>query len=108
MSTAQRMLGLACHLGLFLDLPTIGVAKSCLCGTAEMPGIEPGDSSPLCDAGEVIGLVLRTRRGVNPLYVSVGHRLTLAAAREIVLGCGRGYRLPEPTRLAHLAAGAML
>jgi len=103
-----RRLGLACHLGLFLDLPTVGVAKSRLFGQAEIPGIERGESSPLLDADEVIGLVLRTRRGVRPLYVSVGHRLTLKAAREIVLGCGRGYRLPEPTRLAHLAAGDML
>jgi len=103
-----RRLGLACHLGLFLEVPTVGVAKSRLCGEAPPPGGTPGDYSLLADAGEVIGLVLRTRRDVKPLYVSVGHRLSLEAARDIVLACCRGYRLPEPTRLAHLAAGGML
>jgi len=103
-----RRLGLACHLGLFLKVPTIGCAKSRLCGEAEMPGDERGDYRDLTADGEIIGAVLRTRRGVKPLWVSAGHLISLAAAREWVLNCGRGYRLPEPTRLAHLAAAGNL
>ena len=99
-----RRFGIACHLGLLLDLPTIGCAKSILVGRAEEPGPRPGDWTPLVDRGETIGAVLRTRAGVKPVYVSVGHRVSLPTAIDLVLRCGRGYRLPEPTRLAHLAA----
>jgi deoxyribonuclease V len=99
-----RRLGLASHLGLFLDIPTIGCAKSILCGCHEGLGEEPGDCVPLCDGSEVIGAVLRTKRGVKPVYVSVGHRVALDTAVDWTLACCRGYRLPEPTRLAHLAA----
>jgi len=103
-----RRMGLASHLGLFLDTPTIGCAKSLLCGSYEVPGAEPGSYAELVDGGEVIGAVLRTRHGVNPVYVSIGHKVDLQTAIDWVLKCCRGYRLPEPTRLAHLAAGGKL
>jgi deoxyribonuclease V len=99
-----RRLGLACHLGLFLDIPTIGCAKSILCGRHDELGNERGDSVPLYDGGEVVGAAVRTRRGVKPVYVSIGHRVDLKTAVEWVLACCGRYRLPEPTRLAHLAA----
>jgi deoxyribonuclease V len=95
-----RRLGLACHLGLLLDLPAIGVAKSRLVGEHGPLGTERGARAGLVDDGEVIGSLLRTREGVKPLYVSVGHRISLAAAERWVLRCARGYRLPEPTRRA--------
>jgi len=103
-----RRIGLASHLGLFLGTPTIGCAKSRLCGCHDMPGAEAGNYADLVDGGEVIGAALRTRAGVNPVYVSIGHRIDLPAAIHWVLRCCRGYRLPEPTRLAHLAAGGNL
>ena len=103
-----RRLGLASHLGLFLDVPTIGCAKSILCGRHGELGEEPGDHAPLVDGGEVIGAALRTKKGVKPVYVSIGHEVDLDSAMRWVLACCRGYRLPEPTRLAHLAAGGKL
>jgi deoxyribonuclease V len=95
-----RRFGIACHLGLLLDLPTIGCAKSILVGHAEEPGPNPGDWSPLVHRGETIGATLRTRPKTKPIYVSIGHRVSLASAIALVAQCGRGYRLPEPTRLA--------
>ena len=103
-----RRLGLAAHLGLFLDTPTVGCAKSLLCGDYEMPAESAGSFSELIDGNEVIGAVLRTRFKVKPLFVSIGHKISLESAIEWVLKCCRGYRLPEPTRLAHLAAGGNL
>ena len=103
-----RRFGLASHLGLFLDAPTIGCAKSRLCGRHEVPGVEPGSYADLVDEGETIGVALRTKPGTNPLYVSTGHRIDLQGAIHWVLECCRGYRLPEPTRLAHQAAGGNL
>jgi len=103
-----RRMGLASHLGLFLDTPTIGCAKSLLCGRYGVLGAEPGSYTELVDGGEVIGAVLRTRSGVSPVYVSIGHKVNLQTAIDWVLNCCRGYRLPEPTRLAHLAAGGNL
>jgi len=103
-----RRIGLASHLGLLLDTPTIGCAKSRLCGEHDMPGNEPGSYTDLLDGDEVIGAVLRTRSGVKPIYVSVGHKIDLESAIHWVLECCRGFRLPEPTRLAHLAAGGNL
>jgi len=103
-----RRFGLASHLGLFLDRPTIGCAKSRLCGSHEIPGIEPGSYAEVIDRGETIGVALRTRPGVKPVYVSIGHKVDLQTAIHWVLECCRGYRLPEPTRLAHLAAGGNL
>ncbi|HHN75314.1 MAG TPA: endonuclease V [Acidobacteria bacterium] len=97
-----RRFGLACHLGLALDLPTVGVAKSLLVGSYREPGVARGCSTALRDRGEVIGRVLRTRRGVRPLFVSVGHRISLDSARKLVLRWARRWRLPEPTRQAHL------
>lgn len=103
-----RRFGLASHLGLFLDVPTIGCAKSRLCGSHETPGFEPGDYAEVTDKGETIGVALRTKPGVKPVYVSIGHKVDLETAIHWVLNCCRGYRLPEPTRLAHLAAGGNL
>lgn len=103
-----RRMGLAAHLGLFLDIPTIGCAKSRLCGSHEEPGNERGDYTELFDSDEVIGAVVRTRSRVKPVYVSIGHRIDLAASINLVLRCCQGYRLPEPTRLAHQAAGRHL
>jgi deoxyribonuclease V len=100
-----RRLGLACHLGLFLDLPSIGCAKSRLCGTHDPPGPERGDWAPLTDGGEVIGAALRSRSGARPLYVSPGHRMDLPTALRYTLACCAGYRLPETTRWAHRLAG---
>jgi deoxyribonuclease V len=97
-----RRLGLASHLGLWLDLPTIGCAKSRLCGVHDEPGPERGSWMPLMDASEEIGRVVRSRSRVRPLYVSPGHKVDCDDAMAIVLQCGRGYRLPEPTRQAHL------
>jgi deoxyribonuclease V len=96
-----RRLGLASHLGLFLNRPTIGCAKSRLCGVFEEPAAAKGSRSLLWENGEVVGMVLRTRCQVRPLFVSVGHRAVLEEAAELVLQCCRRYRLPEPTRLAH-------
>jgi deoxyribonuclease V len=97
-----RRLGLASHLGLWLDKPTLGCAKTLLTGRYAEPGPKRGDFSPLTDRGEEIGRVLRTRDRVQPVYVSAGHRMTLDAAVKLVLACGAGYRLPEPTRRGHL------
>ncbi len=95
-----RRFGIACHIGVLTDRPTIGVAKSRLVGRHEEPGPDHGDRVPLMDRGEVIGMVVRTRPGVRPVYVSIGHRVGLERAVELVLACCRGFRLPEPTRLA--------
>ena len=103
-----RRFGLASHLGLLLDTPTVGCAKSLLCGSHEEPGDEPGSYAEVVDQGEVIGVALRTRPGVKPVYVSIGHKIDLQTAIHWVLKCCLGYRLPEPTRLAHLAAGGSL
>jgi deoxyribonuclease V len=100
-----RRLGIASHMGLLVDMPAIGCAKSRLCGRHDEPGEAPGDYAPLVDKGEVIGTVLRTRRGVKPVYVSIGHRVDLESSIEYVLACCRGYRLPETTRWAHRVAG---
>ena len=96
-----RRLGLASHLGLFLDKPTIGCAKSRLTGKFQSPPAEKGSYSPLTDKNEIIGTVLRTRTNVKPLFVSTGHKCTLDDAVKITLACTPKYRLPEPTRLAH-------
>ncbi len=97
-----RRLGLASHIGLWLERPCLGCAKSLLTGRFEPVGREVGTTSPLIDRGEVIGEVVRTKTGVQPVYVSVGHRLDLASAVAVTLASGRGYRIPEPTRQAHL------
>ena len=103
-----RRLGIASHLGLMLDIPAIGCAKSRLCGDCGMPGNEEGDYTYIKDKGETIGAVLRTKRTVKPMYISTGHKICLENAIKWVMDCCRGYRLPQPTRLAHLAAGGNL
>jgi len=104
-----RRLGIASHLGVLLDLPTVGVAKSRLIGSHTEPGEEKGAWQPLLDKGEEIGCVLRTRSRVKPLYISPGHRVGLESARHWVLACLTRYRLPETTRWAHrLASGPSL
>lgn len=103
-----RRFGLASHLGVLLDKPTIGCAKSRFIGTHDEPGEEAGCYTDLLDDEELIGAVLRTRTDVKPLYISVGHKIDLPTALDLVLECCAGYRLPEPTRLAHQAAGGTL
>lgn len=100
-----RRFGIASHLGVYLDLPSIGCAKSRLVGSYDEPGPEPGDRAPLTHRGETIGIVLRAKRRTNPLFISVGHKIDLETAVDVVLRCLRGYRLPEPTRLADRLAG---
>lgn len=95
-----RRLGLASHLGVYLDIPSIGCAKSRLTGRYEEPGPQMADRSPLMSRQETIGMVVRTKPRTNPLFVSIGNKVDLLTAVEIVLACLRGYRLPEPTRVA--------
>ena len=96
-----RRFGLACHLGVLLDLPTLGCAKSRLIGDYREPGPRRGAHTQLRDGGEVIGEVVRTRSGVKPVFVSVGHRVCLETARRSVLRLAVRYRLPAPVRAAH-------
>ncbi len=103
-----RRLGLASHLGLLLNTPTIGCAKSLLCGQHEELAFDAGSYTEVLDRVETIGVALRTKAGVKPIYVSIGHKVDLEAAIYWVMNCCRGYRLPEPTRLAHLAVGGNL
>ena len=95
-----RRLGLASHLGVLLDLPTIGVAKSLLVGKHEEVPLEKGSWKPLIDKDETIGVVLRSRSGVKPIYVSIGHKVSLPTAIDYAMGCLTKYRLPETTRWA--------
>jgi deoxyribonuclease V len=109
-----RRLGLAAHLGLFLEQPTIGCAKSRLTGAYDEPPLDKGAYSLLKDEkgkqntkSEVIGAVVRTRTNVKPVFVSVGHKCTLEDAIRVILDCAVKYRLPEPTRLAHQAVSKL-
>jgi deoxyribonuclease V len=99
-----RRLGIASHLGLWLDLPTIGCAKSILRGVYDKNalGEEPGSWVPLIDGrkGEILGAALRTRPHVTPMFISLGHRISLETSIHYVMACCKGYRLPEPTRQA--------
>lgn len=99
-----RRFGLACHLGVLLDIPTIGVAKSRLVGSYDEPGPDEGDWTPLVEGEETVGAVLRTRRRVKPVFVSIGHRVNLETAVAMTLRCTTKYRLPETTRWAHRLA----
>ncbi|MGL6340745.1 MAG: deoxyribonuclease V [Waterburya sp.] len=101
-----RRLGLASHLGVLLDLPTIGVAKSLFIGKHEPVPLIKGSWQPLIDQEETIGVVLRSRTKVKPLYVSVGHKISLATAIDYVMGCLTKYRLPETTRWADKIASS--
>jgi len=98
-----RRLGLACHVGVLCDIPAIGCAKSRFIGEHEEPRPQRGARSALRDRGETVGAVLRTQDGVRPVYVSVGHKLDLTTAEQVVLQCAVRYRLPEPIRLADQA-----
>lgn len=101
-----RRFGIACHLGVLTDIPSIGVAKSRLTGTYKEPGPVKGNQSDLMDKEEHIGSVLRTRTRVKPLFISPGHRISFNSAVQWVLNCTTRYRLPETTRHAHrLASG---
>ena len=102
-----RGMGLASHLGLFLDVPTVGCAKSRLVGEHEEPGPEKGSAADLVYRGSVVGEVVRTRARVSPVYVSVGNRIDLESAVDLVLACCTRYRLPETTRQAHDAANRL-
>lgn len=95
-----RRFGLACHLGLIFDLPTIGCGKTRLIGNAEEPELNRGAMAPLIDNGEVVGKVVRTQDNVQPIYVSIGHKISLATACQWILKLAPSYRLPETTRLA--------
>lgn len=99
-----RRFGIACHLGVLTGLPCIGVAKTRLCGTHGDVPDRRGAWVPLIDRGETVGAVLRSRVGVKPLYVSVGHRVSLAGAIDRVMACTGRFRLPETTRAAHALA----
>jgi len=100
-----RRIGLACHMGLWLGLPTVGCAKSRLVGEHARPGRRKGRSVPLEYAGEQVGVVLRTRTDVKPVFVSPGHLADIPTSCRLVLDCCTRYRLPEPTRRAHAAVG---
>lgn len=101
-----RRFGIASHLGLLLDIPSIGCAKSRLCGTHSPVASEVGDYAELTDNGEIIGVALRSKVDTSPIYISIGHKIDLPTAIHWVIECCRGYRLPEPSRLAHLAASS--
>jgi deoxyribonuclease V len=100
-----RRLGIASHLGLLLDIPAIGCAKTRLTGTHDSLPEEAGSYRLLKEKNEIIGAAVRTKRAVKPVYVSIGHRIDLDTAISLVLECCRGFRLPQPTRLAHISAG---
>ncbi len=100
-----RKLGIASHMGLWLDKPTIGCGKTRLLGLYQEPPAQKGAFSPLIYRRERLGVVLRTRENVKPVFISVGHRATLESAVQLVLHCTTRYRLPEPSRAAHNAAG---
>ncbi len=103
-----RFAGLATHIGVLLDIPTIGVTKSILCGTYRQPApVNVGDSRPLVYADRAVGWVLKSREGCNPIIVAPGHRVSVNTAIEIMRHCLRGYKLPEPTRQAHIYANAV-
>lgn len=100
-----RRMGIAAHLGLWLDKPTIGCGKTHFIGEYADPDIERGSSSPLIYKGEQLGVVLRTRRNVKPVYISVGHKADLTSAIDLIMRVSPKYKLPEPIRQAHNAAG---
>jgi deoxyribonuclease V len=102
-----RRIGLAAHMGVLLDRPSVGCAKTRLVGTYREPDEAKGDWVPLYDREEVIGAVVRSRTGVKPVFVSIGHRLDLPTAVDLVLRCTTRYRLPETTRYAHRVAAGM-
>jgi deoxyribonuclease V len=100
-----RRMGIASHVGVILDKPSIGCAKSLLCGRCGQVGAAVGEQAEIVDKGEVIGAAVRTREGTQPVYVSIGHKVDLPTAISYVLRCCSSYRIPEPTRCAHCVAG---
>lgn len=103
-----RRFGLACHVGVVTGVPTFGVAKTPFVAKHDVPGKRRGDWSPLRDSGTVLGRVLRTQTNVRPVFVSVGHRISLDEATELTLRLSRRYRIPEPIRRAdHLSREAL-
>ena len=102
-----RRVGIASHVGLLIDRPTVGCAKSVLVGKYDEPEPERGNWTPLIDRGETIGAALRTKSRVNPIFVSPGHKIDLEGAIALTLECDGGYRQPEPTRQAHLLVNAL-
>ncbi|MFN2455388.1 MAG: deoxyribonuclease V [Pyrinomonadaceae bacterium] len=102
-----RRIGIASHVGLMLERPTLGCAKSVLVGKYEEPARERGAWTQMTDKGEIIGAALRTKTNVQPIYVSPGHLIDLAGAIDLTLQCDGGYRQPEPTRRAHLLVNAL-
>ncbi len=101
-----RRCGLATHVAVTLDVPGIGVAKTRLIGTFDEPSRAGGSFSPLMDDAEQIGVVLRTKDGVNPLFVSIGHRVDLPSAMDLLMSCTK-FRIPEPTRQADIEVGKL-
>ncbi|MBC6988104.1 deoxyribonuclease V [Hymenobacter sp. BT491] len=95
-----RRMGIASHLGVLLDMPTLGIAKQRLTGRYDEPAETAGSHTPLLDKGELIGEVLRTKDRVQPVFVSPGHRCDQVSAMRLAWACTKGYKLPEPTRLA--------
>lgn len=100
-----RRMGIAAHLGLWLERPTIGCGKTHFVGDYNEPAIEKGSIEPLYYKGDQLGVVLRTRKKVKPVYISVGHRVNLTSAIDLIMAVTPKYRLPRPIRLAHQAAG---
>jgi deoxyribonuclease V len=100
-----RRIGVASHMGLWLERPTIGCGKTLLTGRYRDLGEEKGSAAPLIHRGETIGVALRTRTGTNPMFISPGHLADISTAADLVMRCAPKYRLPEPIRLAHKAAG---
>ncbi|MEN0055522.1 MAG: deoxyribonuclease V [Mucilaginibacter sp.] len=98
----ERRTGIATHFGLITDTPALGSAKSRLTGRYDEPGNHLFDQSPMYDKGEMIGMALRSKKNCNPIYISPGHRISMEQSVEVIKNCIRGYRIPEPTRQAHL------
>jgi deoxyribonuclease V len=102
-----RRFGIASHLGWLLDLPAIGCAKSILCGATGPLGASRGATAPLVHNGEIVGCAVRTRAKVQPVYVSIGHKIDLPSAVQLVLRCTGKFRIPEPARQAHILANKL-
>src|ERR671938_9933 len=102
-----RRVGIASHVGLLIERPTLGCAKSVLVGKYQEPGSERGSWSEMIDKGEVVGAAVRTKTNVQPIFVSPGHLIDLQGAIDLTLACNGGYRQPEPTRRAHLLVNAL-
>jgi deoxyribonuclease V len=102
-----RLFGIACHIGVLFDKPTIGCAKSLLVGDYEEPPARAGSASPLIFHNQPVGMVLRTREGVKPIFVTQGHRVSLRTAVRLVSACVDGFRIPKPTREADHYVGEL-